>query len=145
MLEQIAPDQTSSLSPPANLQKNIKAYYSNEMNMKRSFISSYIFISIGTRNNQLQFWLNFTILDTRKLPKTISDVQSYGIEEINKLVNFYGADRKDTCKKECVFQKAYLDKIATVGEFEQTMLEKCKSYREMIDIKNNQINRSRRN
>ena len=84
-------------------------------------------------------------MDTRKLPKTISDVQSYGIEEINKLVNFYGADRKDTYKRECVFQKAYLDKITIVAEFEQTMLEKCKSYREMIDIKNNQINRSRRN
>ena len=106
----------------------------------------YLFqLELESAFNQLQFWLNFTILDTRKLPKTISDVQSYGIEEINKLVKFYGADRKDTYKKECVFQKAYLDKIATVGEFEQTMLEKCKSYREMIDIKNNQINRSRRN
>lgn len=48
--------------------------------------------------------------------------------------------RGNVCSK-----KAYLDKIAIVAEFEQTMLEKCKSYREMIDIKNNQINRPRRN
>ena len=74
----------------------------------------------------------------RKLPETISDVESYGIEEINKLVNFHGADKKDTCKGESVFQKAGLDKIATLAElegFEQTMSKKRKSYREMIDAK----------
>ena len=37
-----------------------------------------------------------------------------------------------------MFQKADLDKIATLAEFEsftQTMFEKRKSYREMIDVK----------
>ena len=37
-----------------------------------------------------------------------------------------------------MFQKADLDKIATLAEFEgftQTMFEKSKSYREMIDVK----------
>ena len=87
---------------------------------------------------QLQLWLNFTVLDPRNLQETISDVESYGIEEVNKLVNFYGTDKKDTYKEESVFQKADSDKIAKLAEFEgfkQTMFEKCKSYREMIDVK----------
>ena len=67
--------------------------------------------------NQLQFWLKFTALDPRKLPETISDVESYSIEEINELVNFYGTDKKDTYKGDSVFQKADLGKIATLAKF----------------------------
>ena len=77
-------------------------------------------------------------MDPRKLLETISDVESYGMEEINKLANFYGAGKKDTYKGESVFQKADLDKIATLAEFEgfkQTMFQKRKSYREIIDVK----------
>ena len=66
----------------------------------------------------LQFWLNFTVLDPRKFPKTISDVENYGIEGINELVNFYVADKKDTYRGESVLQKANLDKITTLAEFE---------------------------
>ena len=65
---------------------------------------------------QLQFWLNFTVFDPKKLPETISNVESFGIEEINKLVNLYGADKKDTYKGESVFQKADLDEIAALAE-----------------------------
>ena len=78
-------------------------------------------------------------MDPRKLLETVSDVESYGIEEINELVNFYGTDKKDIhVRGESVFKKAYLDKIATLAEFEgfkQTMFKKRKSYREMIDVK----------
>ena len=77
-------------------------------------------------------------MDSIELLETISDVESYGTEEINELVNFYGADKKDTYKGESVFQNADLDKIVTLAEFvgfKQTMFEKRKSYREMIDEK----------
>ena len=77
-------------------------------------------------------------MDPKKLPEIISNVESYGIEEINELVNFYGADKKHTYKRESVFQTPDLDKIATLAEFEgfkQTMFEKRKSYRKMINVK----------
>ena len=44
-----------------------------------------------------------TVLHPRKLPETVSDVESYEIEEINELVNFYGTDKKDTHNRKSVF------------------------------------------
>ena len=127
-----------SLPPSANLQKNVLFKWDEfEENVYLKFISLFQ-LEIESAFNQLQFWLNFTVLDPRKLPETISDVESYGIEEMNELVNFYGIDKKDTYKGESVFQKTDLDKIATLAEFEgfkQTMFEKHKSYREMINVK----------
>ena len=127
-----------SLPPSANLQKDVLFKWDGfEENVYLKFISSFQ-LEIESAFNQLQFWLNFTVLDPRKLLETMSDVESYGIEEMNKLVNFYGIDKKDTYKGESVFQKADLDKIATLAEFtgfKQTMFEKRKSYREMIDVK----------
>ena len=93
---------------------------------------------------QLQFWLNITVLDPRKFPETISDVENYGIEEINELVNFDGIDKKQTYKRESVIQKADLDRM-TLAEFEdfmQTMFEKHKSNDRCKII---QITRPRRN
>ena len=102
----------------ANLQKNILFKWDEfKENVCLKFIS--LFQSeIKSAFNQLQFWLNFTALDPRKLPETIPDVESCGIEEINELVNFYGADKKDAFKGENVFRKADLDKITTLAEFE---------------------------
>lgn len=88
--------------------------------------------------NQLQFWLTFTVLDPRKLLEAISDVESQSTQEINELLSFYVADKKDTYQGESVFQKADLDKTATPAEFKgfkQTMFKKYKSYREMINVK----------
>ena len=58
--------------------------------------------------NQLWFWLNFTVLDPRKVLERITDAESYDSEEINELVNFFGGDKKYTCKGKSVFQKADL-------------------------------------
>ena len=117
-LKQIAADQTSSLPPSANLQKNVLFKWDEfKENVYLKFISSFQ-SEIESAFNQLQFGLNFTVLDPRKFPETISHVESYGIEEINELVNFYGVDKKDTYKGESAFQKADLDKIATLAEFE---------------------------
>ena len=136
--KQIAADQTSSLPPSANLWKNVLFKWDEfKENVYLKFISSFQ-SEIESTFNQLQFWLNFTALDSIELLETISDVESYGIEEINELVKFYGADKKDTYMGESVFQKADLDKIVTLAEFEgfkQTMFEKRKSYKEMIDEK----------
>ena len=135
--KQIAADQLSSLPPSANLRKNVLFKWDEfTENVYLKFISSFQ-SEIESTFSQLQFWLNFTALDSIELLDTISDVESYGIEEINELVNFYGADKKEE-SGESVFQKADLDKIVTLAEFEgfkQTMFEKRKSYREMIDEK----------
>lgn len=77
-------------------------------------------------------------MDPRKLQETISDVDSYGIEEINEFIIFYRTDKKDTHMGENVFQKADLDKITTLAEFEgfkQTIFKRHKSYRQMINVK----------
>ena len=106
-------------------------------NVYLKFISSFQ-SEIKSTFNQLQFWLNFTVLDPRKLQETISDVDSYGIEEINEFIIFYRADKKDTHMGENVFQKADLDKITTLAEFEgfkQTIFKRHKSYRQMINVK----------
>ena len=59
----------------------------------------HIFVLIGNRKR----FQSITVLDPRKLPETISDVESYDIEEINELVNFYGTDKKDTHNRKSVF------------------------------------------
>ena len=127
-----------SLPPSANIQQNVLLKWEEfKEKVYLKFIYSFQ-LEIESTFNQLQLWLNFTVLDPRKLPETISDVKSYGIEEINELLNFYGADEKHTHKGKSVFQKANLDKITTSSDFEgfkQTMFEKRKSYREMIDVK----------
>ena len=94
-----------SLPPSANLQKNVLFKWDEfEENVYLKFISLFQ-LEIESAFNQLQFWLNFTVLDPRKLPETISDVESYGIEEMIELVNFYGIDKKDTYKGEVCSKK----------------------------------------
>ena len=79
--KQIAADQTSSLPPPGNLQKNVLFTWDEfKENVYLKFISSFQ-LEIKSTFSQLQFWLNFTVLDPRKL-ETISDVESYGIHKI---------------------------------------------------------------
>ena len=131
----------------ANLQKNILFKWDEfKENVCLKFIS--LFQSeIKSAFNQLQFWLNFTALDPRKLPETIPDVESCGIEEINELVNFYGADKKDAFKGENVLRKADLDKITTLAEFEgfKQTVRKTQIIQRNDRCKNNQINRPRKN
>ena len=47
-------------------------------------------------------------MDPRKVLERITDAESYDSEEINELVNFFGGDKKYTCKGKSVFQKADL-------------------------------------
>ena len=106
-------------------------------NVYLKFISSFQ-SEIKSTFNQLQFWLNCTVLDPRKLQETISDFESYGTEEINEFIIFYRTDKKDTYMGENVFQKADLDKMTTLAEFEgfqQTRFKRHKSYRQMINVK----------
>ena len=40
---------------------------------------------------QLDFWLAFSVFDPRKLPENLEAEDSYGEEEIHKLISWYGA------------------------------------------------------
>ena len=79
--KQIATDQRLSLPPSGNLRKNVLFTWEEfKENVYLKFISSFQ-LEIKSAFSQLQFWLNFTVLDPRKL-ETISDVKSYGIHKI---------------------------------------------------------------
>ena len=58
---------------------------------------------------QLDFWLAFSIFDPRKLPKNLEVEDSFGEEEINKLISWYGMQKSDTYKGKTTFQKEDLE------------------------------------
>ena len=92
----------------SSLSLSLKFIFISSLSLSLKFISSLSLSPSSLQSEikhtlyQLQFWLNFTVSNPWKLPETLSDVESYGIEEINDLVNFYDANKKDTYKGKSV-------------------------------------------
>ena len=88
--------------------------------------------------DQLAFWLNFIVFDPRKRPESRDDLEAYGRPEIDYLTSFYGQDKTDVYKGKGSFQKADINKEASINElegFKSIIFEKRKAYREKIDRK----------
>ena len=47
---------------------------------------------------QIQFWVNFTITDTTKLPKAKEHLKTYGNEELSELLSNYAVSKTDVLK-----------------------------------------------
>ena len=45
---------------------------------------------------QFDCWLAFSVFDPRKLPENLEVEDSYGEEEIHKLISWYGLQKSDT-------------------------------------------------
>ena len=108
-----------------------------EKNMYCKFVHSFK-AEIDGAFDQLAFWLNFIIFDPRKLPESRDDLEAYGRPEIDDLTSFYGQDKTDVYKGKSSFQKADINKEASLNEwegFKSIIFEKRKAYREKIDRK----------
>ena len=57
----------------------------------------------------MTFWLAFSVFDPRKLPENLEVEDSYGEEEIHKLISWYGVQKNDTYEGKTTFQKDDLE------------------------------------
>ena len=57
----------------------------------------------------MTFWLAFSVFDPRKLPENLEVEDSYGEEEIHKLISWYGIQKSDTYEGKTTFQKDDLE------------------------------------
>ena len=60
-------------------------------------------------SHNLTFWLAFSVFDPRKLPENLEVEDSYGEEEIHKLIPWYGIQKSDTYEGKTTFQKEDLE------------------------------------
>ena len=60
-------------------------------------------------SHNLTFWLAFSVFDPRKLPENLEVEDSYGEEEIHKLISWYGIQKSDTYEGKTTFQKDDLE------------------------------------
>ena len=62
------------------------------------FVDAFI-EEINEAFEQFQFWVNFSILDPRKLPKAKEELKMYGNKELSELLSHYAVSKTDILKQ----------------------------------------------
>ena len=89
-MQMTAEEQTLSLPPCANLRNSLKFSFEKFRDETYPcFITTFV-EEIKETFTQLDFWLAFSVFDPRKLPENLEAEDSYGEEEIHKLISWYG-------------------------------------------------------
>ena len=89
-MQMTAEEQTLSLPPCANLRNSLKFSFEKFRDETYPcFITPFV-EEIKETFTQLDFWLAFSVFDPRKLPENLEAEDSYGEEEIHKLISWYG-------------------------------------------------------
>ena len=79
-------------------------------------------------SHNLTFWLAFSVFDPRKLPENLEVEDSYGEEEIHKLISWYGVQKSDTYEDKTTSKKEDLEAEKFRAEwpgFLHLMHERC--------------------
>ena len=102
-----------------------------------SFVDAFI-EEINEAFGQFQFWINFSILDPRKLPKAKEELKMYGNKELSELLSHYAVSKTDIFKANRTSAAADIDFDKTKSEwpgFKDLMFQKCEDYYHFIDSK----------
>ena len=98
------------------------------------FVGAFI-AEINEAFEQLQFWVNFTIFDPRKLPKAKEELKRYGNEELSELLSHYTVSKADVFKAK-TSAAADIDSDKARSErsgFKDLMFEKRENYYHLIN------------
>ena len=90
-MQMTAEEQTLSLPPCANLRNSLKFSFEKFRDETYPCFITRFVEEIKETFTQLDFWLAFSVFDPRKLPENLEAEDSYGEEEIHKLISWYGA------------------------------------------------------
>ena len=63
---------------------------------------------------QLKFWSVFDNFDPKKLSKSVTEMSSYGNQEITVLINLYGKENASTYKPVTINQVWDIDGVAPI-------------------------------
>ena len=86
---------------------------------------------------ELKFWSVFDIFDPRKLLQSVTEISSYGNQEIIVLINHYGKEKAGTYKSVTIKQVGDIDSVAAIEEwlgFRKYMFEKHKAEEEKFQM-----------
>ena len=86
----------------------------------------------------LEFWSVFDIFEPRKLPKSVTEISSYGNREIIVLIDHYDKEKASTYKSVTINQLGDIDGVAAIEEwagFHKYMFEKRKAEEEKFQMK----------
>ena len=108
-MQMTAEEEMLSLPPSANLRNSVKFSFEKfRSETYPRFITRFI-EEIKEAFTQLDFWLAFSVFDPRKFRQNLEVEDSYGEEEINKLISWYGVQKRDTYEGKTTFQKEDLE------------------------------------
>ena len=88
--------------------------------------------------SQLKFWSVFDIFDPRKLLQSVTEISSYGNQDITVLIDHYGKQKASTYKSVTISQVGDIDVVAATEDwpgFCKYMSEKRKAEEEKFQMK----------
>ena len=127
-LVQIAEEQTSSLPTASRLraEKFDFAEFSEELFPK--FIGDFQ-AELNEAFVQIQFWKSFSVFDPQNLPRKLSELQTYGIKQMETLINHYGSIQKSSKFGQVHYQGPDMladESMAEFAGFKYLIYTKCK-------------------
>ena len=67
--------------------------------------------------SRLKFCSDFEIFDPRKLPQSVTEISSYGNQEITVLIDHYRKEKASTYKSVTINQVGDIDGVAAIEEW----------------------------
>ena len=65
---------------------------------------------------QLKFWSVFDIFDPRKFQHSVTEISSYGNQEISVLIDHYSKEKTSSCRSVTINQVGDIDGVAAIEE-----------------------------
>ena len=115
-LVQIAEEQTSSLPTASRLHAEKFDFTEFSEELFPQFIGDFQ-AGLNEAFAQIQFWKSFSVFDPQNLPRKLSELQTYGIKEMETLINHYGSVQKSSKFGQVHYQGPDISADESMAEF----------------------------
>ena len=115
-LVQIAEEQTSSLPTASRLRAEKFNFTEFSEEIFPKFVGDFQ-AELNEAFAQIQFWKSFSIFDLQNLPRKLSELQTYGIKEMETLINHYGSVQKSSKFGQVHYQGPHISADESMAEF----------------------------
>ena len=133
-LKQTADDKTLTMLPSAQVHSQ-KFDFEHFINHVFTKLIDALIKEMIDAFSQLKFWSVFDIIYPRKLPQSVTEISSYGNQEMTVLIDHYSIEKASKYKSVTVNWVGDIDGVAAVEECFISMFEKYKAEKEKFQIK----------
>ena len=115
-LVQIAEEQTSSLPTASRLRAEKFDFTEFSKELFPKFVGDFQ-AELKKAFAQIQFWKSFSLFDLQNLPHKLSELQTYGINEMETLINHYDSIQKSSKFGQVHYQGPDISADESMAEF----------------------------